>query len=374
MRTLLLAALSLTLSPAFAQQAPVQAGTMAQPEPKPSTMLKAGDPAPPFRVDSFIQGPEVTDLRHGKIWVVEFWATWCGPCIAGIPHLTKLQKEFKDHGVTIIGVNIWEEREYTPDTINQVRDFVAKQGERMGYPVAYDGPGKFMDAHWMQAAGRNGIPSAFIVDREGIIAWIGHPMQMDMVLDELVAGTWDIAKGPDRIKAARDAVVNSLQAYAKGVAEGDRAWDEVSKAHPRMAGTMKQQRYAAVLQAGHFDRAFALGRELLNEGLATKDLQTVMGVAFPYFTMDNPPARMDRALLQDVAKAVLALGDPKSSATYMQQARIFFVLGDFDAGRAAGAQAVQLAPEQLRERYQGWLNDMETDARAAAQKRDQEPR
>lgn len=374
MRTLLLAALSLTLSPAFAQQAPIQAGEQAPPEPKPALTLKAGDPAPPFRVDSFIQGPEVTDLRHGKIWVVEFWATWCGPCIAGIPHLTKLQKEFKDQGVTIIGVNIWEEQEYTSETITQVRDFVTKQGDRMGYPVAYDGPGKFMDVHWMQAAGRNGIPSAFIVDRAGTIAWIGHPAQMDMVLDELVAGTWDVAKGPDRIKAARDAVVNSLQAYAKGVADGDRAWDDVSKAHPRMAGTMKQSRYAAVLQAGHFDHAFALGRALLNEGIAAKDVQTVMGVAMPYFTMDNPPARMDRALLQDVAKAALALSDATSPGTHITQARIHYALGDFDAGRAAGQEFLRLLPEELRERYQGMLNDMEAQARAAAQKREQEPR
>ena len=66
----------------------------------------------------------------GKNYVVEFWATWCGPCKASIPHLTELQK--KNPSVTFIGVSVWE-----PDQ-DKVKPFVEEMGDKMAYRVAID--------------------------------------------------------------------------------------------------------------------------------------------------------------------------------------------------------------------------------------------
>ena len=65
-------------------------------------VLVPGSPAPAFTVDSFVRGTEVKTLELGKVHVIEFWATWCGPCVASMPHLTELQKQNPD--VQFIGV------------------------------------------------------------------------------------------------------------------------------------------------------------------------------------------------------------------------------------------------------------------------------
>ncbi len=152
--------------------------------------LGIGDGAPKLEVKEFVKGEPVKAFEPGKNYVVEFWATWCGPCRVSIPHLTELQKKHPE--VTFIGVSIWEQDQAG------VKPFVEQMGEKMKYRVAMDAVPEAKDGEgamaqsWMKAAGRNGIPSAFIVNKDGKIAWIGHPMQMDKPLEQIVAGSWDL--------------------------------------------------------------------------------------------------------------------------------------------------------------------------------------
>lgn len=136
--------------------------------------LKVGDKAPALTVENWVKGKEVKKFEEGKVYVVEFWATWCGPCIKGIPHLTELQKEYKDKGVTIIGVASSERGNDAKSKLVGVENFVRKQGKEMEYTIAFDAD-RSMSKDWMAAAGRNGIPCAFLVGPDGKIAWIGHP-------------------------------------------------------------------------------------------------------------------------------------------------------------------------------------------------------
>jgi len=65
---------------------------------------------------------------------------------------------------------------------------VKKMGNQMTYRVALDDGSKMADT-WMDAAGQNGIPTAFVVDKHGIIVWIGHPMNLDEAkLNQVLAG------------------------------------------------------------------------------------------------------------------------------------------------------------------------------------------
>src|SRR5262245_29820133 len=71
-------------------------------------ILNIGDAAPALTVSSWVKGDKVEKFEPRKTYVVEFWATWCGPCKRNIPHLTELMHQYKDQGVQIIGVDIWE--------------------------------------------------------------------------------------------------------------------------------------------------------------------------------------------------------------------------------------------------------------------------
>ena len=167
----------------------------AEPERK---LLQPGDPAPALKVAKWVKGSEVKSFEKGRIYVVEFWATWCGPCKVSIPKLTELAAKYKDK-VTFIGTNIWEDKTYDAGTLTKVEKFVKEQGDKMAYTVAYDGKEKAMDKAYMQAAGRTGIPSAFLVDKAGKIAWIGHPAELEAELEKLV-GDSDKSKTHEKKK------------------------------------------------------------------------------------------------------------------------------------------------------------------------------
>jgi thiol-disulfide isomerase/thioredoxin len=156
--------------------------------------LKIGDSAPKLQVSKWVQGDAVGAFEKDKAYLVEFWATWCGPCRSSIPHLNKIHNKFKGQGLIVIGQDCYERDEA------KVGPFIKEMGDDMTYRVALD---KKLDAKdrgrmaetWMQAAGRSGIPSAFLVDKHGKIAWIGHPMELgDNVVTAVLAGKWDAKK------------------------------------------------------------------------------------------------------------------------------------------------------------------------------------
>lgn len=121
---------------------------------------------------AFIQ--DVVEASKTVPVIVDFWATWCGPCKESIPHLNSLSKKHKD--VTFIGMAASERKPQSgkDDREAKLANFIKAQGPGMKYPVAYDPEGE-MFTRWMQAAERSGIPCAFVVDTKGEIAYIGHP-------------------------------------------------------------------------------------------------------------------------------------------------------------------------------------------------------
>jgi len=142
----------------------------------PTPKLHVGSVAPKIEVSSWVKGAPVNDLHRGHVYVVEFWATWCPPCRESIPHLTEFAKQYKN--ITFVGVSAFENNQA------DVVPFVKQMGSKMDYHVALDKQSSptarvgYMAEKWMAAANQDGIPTAFIVGKNGKIAWIGSPFSL----------------------------------------------------------------------------------------------------------------------------------------------------------------------------------------------------
>jgi thiol-disulfide isomerase/thioredoxin len=183
----------------------------------PAFGARLGDAAPPVNLQEWIKGQPV-DVNDGKnIYVVEFWATWCGPCKVSIPKLTEGQKAFKDKGVVFIGVSA--------EDCAVVKPFVDRMGDQMGYTVGCDNDNKKTYTSYMDGYSQNGIPHAFIVQK-GKVIWHGNPLgePVDKALDEILAGKYDLAAAK-----AKDEPRALLQDYQLLAAKNDPKAKDLSK-------------------------------------------------------------------------------------------------------------------------------------------------
>lgn len=145
---------------------------------------KAGDAVTPDSLAKaeWITGAAPAAWEPGKLYILECWATWCGPCIAAIPHVDELYDKYQEKGLRVIGMNVWE------DGKDKVAGFVKTKGDGMSYPVAYVGKGGDFENTWLKPAGIRGIPHAFVV-KDGKVLLTTHPSQLtEPVIEGLLAG------------------------------------------------------------------------------------------------------------------------------------------------------------------------------------------
>lgn len=159
--------------------------------------LTVGSKAPAIDVKHWVHDGEgafkpVKNFEDGQVYLVEFWATWCGPCLASMPHIVETQEKYKDQGFQVISIS--------DEDLETVQEFlelpVGGETEKTfgdltkSYCLTTD-PDRSVLRDYMEAAGQSGIPTAFLVGKTGVIEWIGHPMQMDQPLAEVIADKWD---------------------------------------------------------------------------------------------------------------------------------------------------------------------------------------
>jgi thiol-disulfide isomerase/thioredoxin len=146
--------------------------------------LKPGSPVTPDALSAatWLQGRPLAEFEPDKVYLLECWATWCGPCIATIPHVNQLHETYHNRGLRVIGVNVFE------DGVDAVRNFVTGNGQNMSYPVVYTGKGSAFENEWLKPAGIRSIPNSFII-RNGKLVAISHPARLtNAVVEALLDG------------------------------------------------------------------------------------------------------------------------------------------------------------------------------------------
>src|SRR6185312_7525276 len=147
-----------------------------------------GDAAPVLKVQEWVKGTPVKNFEKGNVYVVEFWATWCAPCMAAMPHLSHLARKYSGK-VSFSAIDVYESRGTKIASIAQLKALVKGMGRHMDFNVAAEDT-NFTVHDWLDAYGVNSIPATFVIDRQKRVAWIGRPGSLDTVLKKIVNGTW----------------------------------------------------------------------------------------------------------------------------------------------------------------------------------------
>lgn len=295
-----------------------------------------GEKAPPVKAEKWFNGsPSAVpgDGGTGKhIFLVEFWATWCAPCVRNIPHIATLQDKYKKDGLIVLGISNEDEGTVAP--------FV-KRMKKMTYHVGIDDEmatsNKYMDDI-------SGIPHAYLVDKSGIVVWSGHPgkPQLESTIKAVLDGKFDLeaAKG----KVTRKKKLESLmEDFNHAYREQDK--DEIFKILDKMMTTVPEEVQPYMMKR-HFLGEFEMEDQIpaLEEKMesALRDSLEGMG-AIVAMELGRPPPERSADRLWRCATRAEKLSEGDNPEVLAMVAQVQCELGMLDTAIKTQARAVELS-------------------------------
>ncbi len=218
----------------------------------PQVTLEIGDQAPGLEVDHWLGGEQVGAFERGTVYVVEFWATWCAPCIKSMPHLSELAERYSEDGLVVVAVTTADEA----NTQEAVEKFIAGPGKEYRFRYAFcEGDSTYKS--YMEATGQNGIPCSFVIDQEGKLAFVGRPHDLDYVLERVTTGKWRGKADIDEIQEMNNSIAKLGEMAQSDPDKALQIVEHIRRVNPKRAASLDFS-YVEVLvfcRKGMFDRA-----------------------------------------------------------------------------------------------------------------------
>lgn len=298
--------------------------------------LSVGDNAPDLTIGEWLHGQE-TSITSDNVYVVVFWATWCRPCVQSIPKLSRMQRQYRDEGLVIIGVS--------DEDKDDVQSFLRRRARDIEYRIAIDERNRTKRA-WMRAANRDGIPSAFIVDRRGRIQFIGSPHnnEFEFILELVLMNRYD-ARLFERAEPILEAANNARK--VRNWNQAMRRFDQVVELDEAVFAPITIHKFEMLLvDMDEKKRAYEYARELIE----TYSADGYFLVNFARFIAENPDIpdeKRDMKFALEVAnQAANAVGENHPIGLAVR-ARIHYQLGDVDQAISLQRRAWMVAsPER----------------------------
>lgn len=354
-------------------------------------LLTIGSTAPALDVEHWVQDGNgffkpVTEFKPGNVYVVEFWATWCPPCVASMPHLAELQRKMRGQKVQIVSIS--------DEPLETVESFLQRQTQdKSGEPTTFASitadyclttdPDRSAHEDYMEAAKQSGIPTAFIVGKDGKIEWIGHPMEMDEPLEQVVAGKWNRTEFAEAF-IAKQTLSETIQRlsnlanrgqFADAIAVVD---EELAKKLPEdIQNQLVSIKYQLKLMGGMVDDevgGFIRNRIAAAKGNAIGVAQ--VAVQLMQISQQNPAVAQQPAMKALISDVVTALKAEVDGAEKQIQpllldtiSHLHEAVGDLDAAIESQEAAVAAADERTSARLKSYLEELKAAKNEANQEK-----
>jgi thiol-disulfide isomerase/thioredoxin len=345
---------SASLAQADSTRPQAQSPAPSGPAAPPSITLHVGDRAPALSIERWVKGEPLTAFEKGRVYVVDFWTTWSGPCITSMPHLSALQKEYKDR-VRIVAVT----REDPTNTLDKVQAMVKEKGDGMGYTVSWDRGNETYDAY-MKASGRGQLPCSFVVDGTGTLAYIGHPLWLDVPLARIAKGTWDYTRGMEEVAAAQTRLQSIGALAANDPKTGLSELRALEADYPAIGDAMFTLKFSLLVREGSAESRLE-SRQMVTNAVSRRDPQRLvsMAIALTAANVEKP----DLDLAMTAASKSVEFSEGKNPLMLETLAKVHFLKGDKAAAIEWQKKAIAAAPESRKPALEKVLADYERESK-----------
>lgn len=312
-----------------------------------------GQAAPGLFVSAWVQGDPVSRLEPGRVYVVEFWASWCAASKRAMPRLSALQRAHAE-GLTVLAVS---SRDMQGESLDRVSALVSEERDSIAYRVGFDDRRRTARA-WLDAFDVRSVPTAFVVDKSGVIAWIGNPLWPPGEMEE---ATERVLKEGRLTVAEREALRRRHLERRERVAQLQREFEDTDRAaqparalrlldalaevNPDGAMSYAQWKFEILVTTpATIEEGNRLGRELMS-GMFKDDAERLKALAWILLN-DESVARPDLDLALRAAERAVELTRRTNADALDTLASACFRTGA--AGRAVEAQkrAIELTAEE----------------------------